>query len=157
MWAVSTRKTHLRTRGYVGNIGQILCEMECSQRCGVMRAKCVCVDVECPINGQEVYQYACWQVSDLYTFSVCGASACTSYGRSFKVFAHIHEYIDGIDVPFDVFMRQMVFDDVARDGCSSKVGGVPYACMYSESVCFDGPYLPHWVLHPVHTSECITS
>lgn len=57
----------------------------------------------------------------------------------------------GYDVSAHVLKRPLRRDDVAvHDVDSSDVVDGVVGMGYGDVMCFDGSYLPHWVLHPVH-------
>ena len=110
----------------------------------------MCVEPKVAISGQAEYQLPCWSEGDLARYSRCGDECMATYSSGMAIARHIGKHV-GRDVPEYVLMNQLMYDDAAvergvRRNVVRSIRG--YGC--DGMVCFDGPYLPHWVLHPVH-------
>lgn len=120
------------------------------------REQCVCEEPTVAMSGQTSYNPPCWSDRDLAKHSVCSDSYGTTFGSSNHVMEHIKAYL-GRDVSIEILSNQLACDDVAVDisghECERQELSM-YGC--SGMVHFAGPYLPHWILHPVHcTTEVI--
>ena len=137
------------TRAYAWMLREYLATSDCD-RAMTPRACCVCEDAEVAVSGQETYRHPCWSDADLARYSVCGDECVRVFSNGYAVARHIGAYI-GREVPERVLVNQLVKDDVALEAGSKNTTQLPllsYGC--DGMVCFNGPYLPHWILHPVH-------
>lgn len=117
-----------------------------------VRTSCVCAEPFVAISGQAEYRHPCWSEADLARYSVCGTECMATYRTGNAVVRHVGAYV-GREVPEKVLLNQFIYDNVAiergeRKSVSNFIRG--YGC--DGMVCLSGPYLPHWVLHPVHCS-----